>query len=96
MQIEFNTDRIPRVEPAQPNGMPVSTPAASDAVSLTNSDSLKVQLSNLPTSRSEEVARATGLISQKGYPPDDVLDRIATLIAAKIQDNASDQSGQSC
>jgi len=92
MEIEFNTGRIPRMGPGQPAVRPGSAPSSSDAVSFSASESLKNQLSTISTVRPEQVARATELVSDKGYPPDDVLDRIAALIAAKTQAGLPDQS----
>ena len=81
MEIEFNPSRIPKAESSQPVAKRDTTPAATDAVSFSTSNSLKAQLSTISTVRPEQVARARELISGAKYPPDYVLNRIAVLLA---------------
>jgi hypothetical protein len=81
MEIEFNTRRIPTAE-SSPTVTRRSDPsAATEAVSFAASDSLKSQLNNLSASRPEQVAKAKALAADGKYPPDDVLDRMAVLLA---------------
>jgi hypothetical protein len=96
MEIEFNTSRIPGTEAGSKVAKRDTTSAASDAVSFSTSDSLKSKLSAISTARPDAVARAKELVSDTKYPPDYVLDRVATLLAIHNSgDNSSDPSGQS-
>jgi hypothetical protein len=81
MEIEFNTRRIPPAESSLTVTRRSDTSAATDAVSFSASDALKSQLSNLSASRPEQVAQAKALVADGKYPPDDVLDRVAVLLA---------------
>jgi len=94
MEIEFNTGRIPQAESSQPVTRRDAAPAASDAVSFSTSDSLKSQLSSMSTVRPEQVARGKELVSDTHYPPDYVMNRIATLLAIHIKPNSSNQPGR--
>jgi hypothetical protein len=83
MNINFNPSAIPKTEPTQP-------PARSDAAAATDgtafeaTSALTNKLSSLPAVRSEKVAQAKALVSHQQYPPNDVMDRIAVLLATNI------------
>ena len=84
MEIDFNTNRVSKAEPSQPVARQEATTQA-DGASFPGSSSLENALKNLPAVRPEKVAQARALISDSQYPPDDVLDRIAVLLATKVQ-----------
>lgn len=100
MEIEFNPSRISQTESTQPAAKRDSTAAAADTASFTASNSLNSQLGNIATVRPEQVAKAKALVGSSKYPPDDVLDRIAILLAihhlgadTANSPNSSSQSG---
>jgi len=93
MEIEFNAGRIPPTEPRQPVAKRGSSPAAADTASFSVSDSLKQQLGKISTVRPEQVARGKDLVADGKYPPDDVLDRIAVLLAIHAKSAPDSQSG---
>jgi hypothetical protein len=84
MEIEFNPSRVPKAEPSQPVARPSATPAAEDT-SFQVSAALQDKLKNMPTIRPEKVAQAKALVSDSKYPPNDVLDRIAVLLAINVK-----------
>jgi hypothetical protein len=81
MEINFNPSGISQTESSQPVSRQASTPPATDAASFSTSDALTSQLNKISTVRPEKVAQAQTLVSDGKYPPDDVLDRIAVLLA---------------
>jgi len=81
MEIEFNTDRITQAQAGSPTARPSVTPSASAPVSFSASNSLLNQLSQLPTVRPEEVARARALVADDSYPSDDVLNQVADRLS---------------
>ena len=85
MEIEFNPGRVPKAEPSQPAARPSATPAA-DEVSFHGSANLQDRLKNIPDVRPEKVAYAKSLLSDSKYPPNDVLDRIAVLLAIHVKE----------
>jgi hypothetical protein len=93
MEIEFNTGRIPSVESSPSTAKRGSTRAAADAVSFSTSNALKEQLANIPTVRPEQVAKGKELVADGKYPPSDVLDRIAVLLAIHSKNEMGGQSG---
>jgi hypothetical protein len=85
MEIEFN--------PSHPAGSSASQPAAGnrpamlqpEPMSLGNAEALKAAVNNLPLSRSEQVDRASALVSDAAYPPEEILNAVAGLLAKNIQ-----------
>ena len=85
MEIEFNPSRVPQVEPSQTAARPGAS-APADETSFTVSAALKNKLKNLSDVRPEKVAYARNLVSDSQYPPNDVLDRIAVLLAINVKE----------
>ncbi|HWC58507.1 MAG TPA: hypothetical protein VHC44_02355 [Verrucomicrobiae bacterium] len=85
MEIEFNPGRVPKMEPSQTVARPSASAAAGES-SFPASSALMDKLKNQSDVRPEQVARAKGLVSDVKYPPDDVLDRIAVLLAINVKD----------
>ena len=83
MEIEFNTGRIGNREAGQPVTRPstTATATATDSASFTSAATLERQLINVPTVRVDKVALAKTLITNPNYPPTELLDRIAALLA---------------
>jgi hypothetical protein len=86
MEINLNPNRIPLPELG---GSTVarqgSSPAAPDSVSFSPAASLGTSLQDIPLVRPEKVAQAKALGSVTSYPPADLLDRIATLLAVHMK-----------
>jgi hypothetical protein len=86
MEIEFNSSRE-----AQPTGnqpvkrSPVATSAAESAP-FGAAQSLEQSVRNLPVVRPEQVERARSLIADVKYPPQEMLNRIANLLALHLRD----------
>jgi len=85
MEIDFNPGRVPKAEPSQPVARP-SASATADEASFPGSAALQDKLKNLSTIRPEKVAQAKALVSDSEYPPNDVLDRIAVLLAIHVKE----------
>jgi hypothetical protein len=81
MEIEFNTSRLTRADLGEPVGKPQANQAASDVASFPSAASLENELSSIPVVRPEKVDLAKALIANSQYPPNDILDRIAVLLA---------------
>jgi hypothetical protein len=84
MEIDFNPGRVPKVEPSQTAARP-NAAAPADETSFADSAALMGKLNSLSDVRPEKVAYAKGLVSDSQYPPDDVLDRIAVLLAINVK-----------
>jgi hypothetical protein len=85
MEIDFNPSRVPQAEPSQPATRQDAPAAATDGASFQVTAALQDKLKNLQSVRPEKVAQAQTLLSNPQYPPDDVLDRIAVLLAIHVQ-----------
>ncbi len=81
MQIEFNTSRITKGDVGQPAARPDAAPPSTDTTSFTSTASLEAQLNAVPAARPDAVATAKRLLSDPNYPPLQLLDRIANLLA---------------
>lgn len=84
MEVGFNPGRIPAAGPSQAAARQ-STAAAADATSFNVSAQLQDKLKNLQAVRPEKVNLGQSLVSKPSYPPDDVLDRIAILLAIQLK-----------
>ena len=81
MEIEFNTSRIAKRDAAPPTARTESTPSPTDTTSFTATASLDSQLQSVPATRVDKVALAKSLVANPNYPPQELMDRIATLLA---------------
>ena len=84
MEIEFNPSRVPKVEPSQ-TAVRASASTSAGETSFAVSAALKDKLKNISDVRPEKVAYAKDLVSNLQYPPDDMLDRIAVLLAINVK-----------
>jgi hypothetical protein len=83
--MEINPNR--NVNPALPAGVPVkprTVTGNSDASSFEQSSTLNIALQSTPDVRPEVVSRAEDLVSSSSYPPREVIQRIANLLAANL------------
>lgn len=88
--MEINPNR--NVDPALPAGAPFKSrvqASAANELSFEDSANLNAALKATPDSRSALVSRAEDLVSQSSYPPPEVINRIANLLAANliVEDN---------
>lgn len=85
MEIEFNPGRVPTTGPSQ--SAPRQAAAATDGTSFQNAEAVQEQLKGLQAIRPEKVQLGKTLVADSQYPPDDVLDRIAVLLATHASEN---------
>ena len=84
MEVEFNTERVSQTSLTPPVSRTVAAASASDTASFPTTDSLLAKLKDIPMIRESKIAQAQALLSNGEYPPEDILDRIAVLIAANV------------
>ncbi len=84
--IEFNPSRVPATGPNQPAARQDGAVSATDGTSFQDTEALQNQLKGLQAVRPEKVELGKTLVSDSKYPPNDVLDRIAVLLAIHVQD----------
>jgi hypothetical protein len=85
MEIDFNLGRIPKPELRQAIDRPAQSPAASDAASFPSAASLKSALNDTAVVRPEKVEQAKALATATSYPPTELLNRIAILLAVHLK-----------
>lgn len=81
MEIELNTSSIARREVTPPVTRKDPAAAATDLTSFTTTNSLEGQLREVAPTRVDKVALAKSLLNNPNYPPQELLDRIARLLA---------------
>ena len=81
MKIAFNANRVQNVNAGQPIARKSVTATASDTELSSKAAELASKLDAVPLSRPDKVAQAKTYVSDGKYPPDDLLDRIAVLLA---------------
>jgi hypothetical protein len=89
MEIDTNSGRV--AQPGYPQSVtrPKSSPSTStQADSQTATTDLTNRLQQLPLVRPEKVSEAKKLLLDDKYPPEDVLDRIAVLLAVRLDEEA--------
>jgi hypothetical protein len=84
MRIETNSE-LSRVAKIQAPTPPRKTPNGPSIVDLAKSDALDAALKATPGVRAKQVARATALIRDPGYPSDKVVDQVANVLAKHIR-----------
>jgi hypothetical protein len=84
MKVEFSPNQV--ILPASPGAAarPATSAGSADADSLVNTAALNDKLNGLPLSRPDKVSGAITLVARQHYPPDDLADRIATLLAISL------------
>lgn len=85
MEIEFNSSRQAQPASNQPVRKPSVATSAADTAPLSAS-SLEQSVRDLPVVRPEQVERARSLIADTKYPPQEMLNRIANLLALHMRD----------
>lgn len=88
MEIEFNPNRYSEV----PSGGTGKVSRRDEAQSSGNTagfertQALESALKEMPAVRPEKIARARALVADVKYPPDEVLNRIANLLAIHVRE----------
>ena len=85
MEIEFNTNKLGKAEPAQPVSRQEATRRVTEDDAFQQTHALENRLKELPVVRPEKVEQAKTLVTDVQYPPDQVLRSLATLLALKLQ-----------
>ena len=85
MHIEFNPSRP--TGPGASQSVTRRTPevADSEAASFEQTRALEQKLSQVPDSRPDQVDRARALVADVQYPPQEMMNRIASLLALHIK-----------
>ena len=84
MEVEFNVGLAVSNPVSQPSVSRESVQPAASAMSFENTQALEQTLNEIPTVRPETVERAAALLSNAGYPSDEVLDRVAAILSQSI------------
>lgn len=84
MEIEFNASRVPKSGYSEPLKRQVASPQPSSTEVVHTADTLQSKLKE-PLVRPDTVAQAQNQVSDEKYPPNDVLDRIAVLLAIRMK-----------
>ena len=85
MEIEFNPSRAPTTGYTDFVKRQGAAQASAQNAAPEGAASLASKLNDIPLSRPEKVSQAQAVVSDEKYPPYDLMDRIAVLIAARIQ-----------
>jgi hypothetical protein len=84
MEVKFNPGLNVSPEAGQPVARQQTTPPADTTMSFESTQALEKTLQDTPTIRPETVARASALVADGNYPSDDLLGKMAGLLADKI------------
>jgi hypothetical protein len=84
MEIEFNPN-VSNTEPVKPAGRQDAMRRIEENTSFTKIEALEAQLREIPLVRAEKVDEAKTLVSDVQYPPEKVLNSIATLLALELK-----------
>jgi hypothetical protein len=84
MKVEFNSGQVTLPASPEPVARPATSAGTPSAATMVNSAALNDKLNALPLSRPDKVASAIALVASQQYPPGDVIDRIATLLAISL------------
>lgn len=85
MEVDFNTGSSPATDYSQPvvRRQPSATPAA-NTMSFERTTSLQQSAKDASQVRPEKVAQAGALVADPSYPSDEVLNRMAGLLAQHL------------
>ncbi|MBC8096273.1 MAG: hypothetical protein H7Y43_10700 [Akkermansiaceae bacterium] len=83
MKIEFNINKVGKTDPVIPMARQDNVRRVGEDASF-QVEALERKLKELPAIRATEVERAKGLVSGPQYPPEQVLTRLAVLLAMKL------------
>lgn len=86
MEVELNPGRIVNTGMNQPVQRQEATQPAENTMSFERIQALETNLKETAQIRPEAVARASALVSDPNYPSDDLLSKVAGVLAKNIQD----------
>ena len=84
MEIEFNPRQYPKPGVSQPVTRQPATSQAQEAAPFARSQALENAVTQAPTVRPEKVEQARAMIADKSYPPEELVSRIASLLAMHV------------
>jgi hypothetical protein len=84
MEIQFNSNMVPVSGPIRKSPQNPAAQASQPSASFTGADALNQALQQAPESRAEVVQRAKELVAQNDYPPPELMNGLAKLLAAKL------------
>jgi hypothetical protein len=84
MEIEFNPSRVGQPESAPPTVRSGPVRANRAEAPFPNTDAVEATLRDIPLARPGKVEQVKPLVSDLQYPPDQMLDGIAALLAMNI------------
>ncbi len=85
MEIEFNPGRVGKPQTAQPVARSGAGRTESAEAPFSNIDAVEAKLKDIPWTRPEKVEQARPLVSNLKYPPDEVLNGLANLLALHMR-----------
>lgn len=85
MDIKLNSNRPLDAAENQPIRRTNTAEAANEAAHFEAAQQLERSLRDVPATRPEEVARAKELVNQVQYPPQEMMDRISSLLALHLK-----------
>ena len=86
MEIEFSPSQIPVTRAnSSVNGAPARPPQASETAPLQGMAELQSKLNQLALTRPDKMAAAQPLVNDVQYPPDELLNGIAHLLAIQLK-----------
>jgi hypothetical protein len=84
MEINPNRNVDPVIPAAGPAKARATAPTQANGTSFDQSAGLDSALAATPDSRPEVVSRAESLVASSNYPPPEMINRIANLLAANL------------
>lgn len=85
MEIEFNPNQLPVPRASSPvNGAPARGPAASQSPALQGMAELQSKLNQIALTRPDRMGAVQLQLSNLQYPPDELLNGIARLLAMHL------------
>ena len=85
MEIEFNPSQLPAVRPPEAALKATSPSGAADSSAQTDASTLLSQLDAASATRADKVGELKPLGSNLHYPPEQLLERIAALLAVHFK-----------
>jgi hypothetical protein len=88
MEIKLNASSTVPLGTDRPRQKAPTPPPAREETSFRGSTALNQALENTPAVRTEAVERARALVASPTYPPPELINGVARLLAASIQANS--------
>ena len=86
MEVEFNPGRITNAGIDQTVARRENTQPAENTMSFERTQALEKTLKEIPQVRPETVARTSALVLDANYPSDELLNKVAGVLAGRIND----------